>query len=330
MGFSMLSVEGGMPEADRLNDFVLKGQGDPAKLIKGLYEFRWDTQEVLDLVLWMREFNKSGMGHVQFTGFDMQTPTLAMEAVRDFLVKTDADYVPAMMRAQQMVLASRNPLAVDRNDVAIEWEKIVSHLDSLRPRPGIDWAVQNARIVVQCMQHAAKQRTPMATAARDASMATNVKWLLDQSPDAKIVLWAHNFHVMTSPDSMGVGLMGTMLRKMYGDKMVALGFAFNRGSFQAYSANGRLQDFTVPPALAGSLDATLAASGIPLFALDFRTAPKSGPVAEWLSAKHPTRNIFAGFYEDLPGSNMFDQVMTETYDGLLFVEKTSAVRPNKP
>src|SRR6516165_9088410 len=77
MGFTIFSIEANMPEAYKLNDFVLNGNGDPAKLIKGMYFWTWDTQEVLDMVLWMREFNKSGKGPVQFTGFDMQTPKVA-------------------------------------------------------------------------------------------------------------------------------------------------------------------------------------------------------------------------------------------------------------
>ena len=77
MGFTIFSIEANMPEAYRLNDYVLNGKGDPVKLIKGMYFWTWDTQEVLDMVLWMREFNKSGKGRVEFTGFDMQTPNVA-------------------------------------------------------------------------------------------------------------------------------------------------------------------------------------------------------------------------------------------------------------
>jgi erythromycin esterase len=84
MGFTIFTIEANMPEAYRLNDFVLNGKGDPAKLIKGMYFWTWDTQEVLEMVLWMREFNKSGKGRVEFTGFDMQTPTVAQQIVSDF------------------------------------------------------------------------------------------------------------------------------------------------------------------------------------------------------------------------------------------------------
>lgn len=76
-GFNIFSIEANMPEAYRLNDYVLNGNGDPATLIKGMYFWTWSTEEVLDMVLWMREFNKSGKARVQFTGFDMQTPDVA-------------------------------------------------------------------------------------------------------------------------------------------------------------------------------------------------------------------------------------------------------------
>jgi len=170
------------------------------------------------------------------------------------------------------------------------------------------------------MQMRAKQ------VSRDASMAANVKWILDRSPDAKIVLWAHNGHVMTGGDWS----MGAALRKMYGGQLVVFGFSFNQGGFQSTSPGHGLKDFVVPPAPAGSLDATLAASGIPLFALDLRAAPKTGPVAEWLHAAHATRSIGAVYREETPDAYLAKQVAPETYDALLFVEKTTAARKNAP
>ena len=48
MGFSIFSIEANMPEAYRLNDYVLNGTGDPAQLLRGMYFWTWDTEEVLD------------------------------------------------------------------------------------------------------------------------------------------------------------------------------------------------------------------------------------------------------------------------------------------
>jgi erythromycin esterase-like protein len=493
MGFTIFSIEANMPEAYRLNDYVLTGKGDPKQLLKGMYFWTWDTQEVLDMILWMREFNKSGKGRVEFTGFDMQTPNVALDIVRDFVAKTDPDYGAALRRASDMALApsrptpagqnfgyatgsfavkvavgrrvrfggyiktegvtdgyaglwwrvdgasgvlafanlqdraptgttdwkhyeleipvaagARNinfgallagagtawfdgltveldgvpyqdsttfdfdfespsprgfftggdgyqvqldsqvfhsgkqslrmkrvvaapgdPKSVDPKLAVSTWQDVVRHLETSREayrQKGAaaldaEWAIQNARVVLQCMQMRAKEVT------RDRSMADNVKWILDRSPGAKIVLWAHNGHVAAG-GSPGYEPMGAALRKMYGDQMVVFGFAFNQGSFQAIRQGKGLQDFTVPPAPAGSLDAMLAATGIPLFALDLRQSPKSGPVAAWMSEPHRTRSIGAVYSEDSPSGYMADLVAPQSFDALLFVEKTTAARKN--
>lgn len=485
MGFSIFSIEANMPEAYRLNDFVLTGNGDPAKLIKGMYFWTWDTEEVLDMVLWMREFNKSGKGRVQFTGFDMQTPSVAEGIVSGFVARTDPKYTASVRQAidqatnarpnpgfgvatatfpvkdaagkrvrfsgyiktegvtdgyaglwwrvdgQSGVLAFDNmqdrgvtgttdwkrydielPVAADARNInfgalfpgtgtawfdglsveldavpysdktafdldfesssprgfytgghrysvqldsqvfrtgkqslrmtlleranhqkAIDpkvasyaWGEIVRHLEASREgyakngggARDIEWAIQNARVVLQLMQSWTNEVT------RDRSMADNVKWILDNNPGAKIVLWAHNGHVSTA-SADGQDPMGALLRKVYGAQMVVFGLAFNQGSFQAKEQNnGLLRDFTVAPAPAGSLDATFAAAGIPLFALDLRDAPKSGAVATWLSEPHKSRSIGALYSEDSAAQYMFELKAPQSFDAMLFVEKTAA------
>jgi erythromycin esterase-like protein len=104
-GFTIFSIEANMPEAYRLNKFVLKGEGDPKQLLKGMYFWTWNTEEVLDMILWMREFNKSGKGRIEFTGFDMQTPTVPIQTVSDFLLMRD----PAYYHSTVEVLYARVP-----------------------------------------------------------------------------------------------------------------------------------------------------------------------------------------------------------------------------
>lgn len=92
MGFTVFSIEANMPEAYRVDDYVSQGQGDPKKLLDGMYFWTWNTQEVLDMIKWMRDFNKAGKKHIRFTGFDMQAPDVAMEIVEKFLDDADPDY----------------------------------------------------------------------------------------------------------------------------------------------------------------------------------------------------------------------------------------------
>jgi len=71
-GFTIFAIEGSMPHAYRLNDYIVNGNGDPKKLIMGMQFWTWDTKEVLAMVEWMREYNKKSDKKIKFTGFDMQ------------------------------------------------------------------------------------------------------------------------------------------------------------------------------------------------------------------------------------------------------------------
>ncbi len=69
-GFTIFSIEANMPEAYRLNDFVLNGNGDPKQLLKGMYFWTWDTDDPEDeLAAFWNEFRREPD---RFTGFDMQ------------------------------------------------------------------------------------------------------------------------------------------------------------------------------------------------------------------------------------------------------------------
>src|SRR5689334_21942379 len=59
MGFNTFAIEANLPEANLLNDYLHTGQGDPAALLDGLHFWTWDTQEVLDMILWMRAHNEN-------------------------------------------------------------------------------------------------------------------------------------------------------------------------------------------------------------------------------------------------------------------------------
>jgi erythromycin esterase len=149
-----------------------------------------------------------------------------------------------------------------------------------------DWAIQNATIVqqfahVQVIENAGDMST--ASDFRDKSMAENVRWIADHNPGAKIVVWAHNAHVSWTY-SHGRSL-GGQLHSFFGPQIMNFGFAFDQGSFRAVDRANKsgVHPFTVSPAPENTLDATLAATGIPIFTLDLRTLPKDGPVAAWFA-----------------------------------------------
>ena len=80
MGFTIFGIEANWPESLAVNDYVLKGKRDPAKALAGLYFWTWNTEEVLDMIRWMRHYNEDPTHErkIKFQGFDMQTPFVAV------------------------------------------------------------------------------------------------------------------------------------------------------------------------------------------------------------------------------------------------------------
>ncbi len=102
MGFTTFGIEASTPEAYRLDRYVLTGEGDPARLIGGMLFWTWNTEEVLDMVQWMREYNvkqeqTGSPKRVRFTGNDMQTPDFAARILERFLAKADPEAGPGFL-----------------------------------------------------------------------------------------------------------------------------------------------------------------------------------------------------------------------------------------
>jgi erythromycin esterase len=346
MGFTVFGIEATMPEAFDVNEFVLNGKGDPAGALAGMYFWTWDTEEVLEMIRWMRNYNID-LRHekkVKFYGFDAQMPVRATRVALDYLSKVQAE-LPAGTKEALSTLA--NPF-LTRSYEALSPEKkqaltnaaqaILDVLDRRRAddarRTSADeWAVarQHAQVLVQYLAMNNPKDMRAYSGVRDRAMADNIRWILDrEGPGTKMVVWAHNGHVATSATS-SQEWMGYHLRKMYGTDMIVFGFAFNQGSFQAVEmpfGTGRLRPFQAKPAPEGSLDAMLAASGLAVAAIDLRALPKEGPVADWFDRPHATRSIGAGYSEQSENTFLTESKVPLLYDALLFVEKTTSARPN--
>ncbi len=309
MGFTHFSIEANMPEAYKLNDYVLTGQGDPAELLEGVYFWTWNTQEVLDMIHWMRAYNASGKGPVQFTGFDAQISWGAADNLRAFLAAADPAYLAAadsILDRIEIVENTRRLTAADLAAARGLFDTISSrrndYLASFSAEH-VDWMIQNARVVVQVVEGMA------GITPRDQSMAENVGWILDHAPaGSKIVLWAHNGHVNKKP-----GFMGQYLDDRYGDDMYVLGFNFGEGRYNAYGRQGLSSQQAHPP-VQGSLETLFDATGMPRFILDLRHTGEEAP-GLWfrqprLVQSHGSLALHCAFSPS---------VAAEDYDGLIWI-----------
>ena len=347
LGFTIFAIEASYPECLRINDYVLNGTGNPAEALAGQRFWTWDTEEVLALIEWMRNWNGTHEGKVKFYGFDMQFPTEAALGVLDYLNLV----APKLAAASELPLwALSNDFSADRfhllpqvtRDAALTCvELILASFDReranwIKASSEVQWGLarMNAVVLEQSTRLRLEMFSTSSSMSRDVAMAQNVAALLElEGHEAKAVLWAHNGHARkcryVMEDKTCVPTMGNHLCELFDREHVVIGFAFNEGTFQAIERERGLIDHTVAPAPKGSLDNELAAAGVSAFLLDLSSAPRTGPVADWLASEPVSRSIGSVYAAEDAEKYLEAVDPRRAYDILAFVETTTAARANE-
>jgi erythromycin esterase len=94
MGFTLFAMEESLPYGDKINKYVLGGEGDPEALLNDMGNwYVWDTKEVLALIQWMRKYNSDPKHDkkVEFCGVDVTDPIPAIENMLVYLEKVDSE-----------------------------------------------------------------------------------------------------------------------------------------------------------------------------------------------------------------------------------------------
>ncbi|HEY47442.1 MAG TPA: hypothetical protein G4O14_11745 [Anaerolineae bacterium] len=91
LGFDTLVFEVSQDDAVQINHYLQTGEGNPHQLLAELDDPRWNTQEMLDLLLWMRFHNRQpgNAPTIRFYGFEVDAPFLPMDLVMANLMYFD-------------------------------------------------------------------------------------------------------------------------------------------------------------------------------------------------------------------------------------------------
>jgi erythromycin esterase len=337
LGFTVFAIEANWPESEAVDEYVRTGRGDPAKALAQLYFWTWNTEEVLDLVRWMRQWNAvPGHRQVSFYGFDMQAGAVSADRLRSRLREIDpglaAEVAPALSRlaADERASAPEKEYLAAVHAVGSILPQVAERLR--KPTAAVDSQALVDRQYVRVLQQYTELRSDTRGRAglRDEAMADNVRWIADVAvPGSRIVVWAHNWHVVNLDEPYPS--MGHLLELALGREYLPVGFLFHHGGFQAIDHTGHghgLNEFVVGAPPAGTLEDTFERAGWPLCLLDLRRVPASGAVAEWLRRPQQLREVGAAFSGENDMTS--EVVLPDAYRAVVFVEATTRARPNKP
>jgi erythromycin esterase len=328
-GFTVFAIEANWPESEAADRYIKTGEGDPKAALSAMGFWTWQTEEVLAMLTWMREFNKAPGEHpiLSFTSFDMQRYEVARDGVLAYFKHHAPQELPAVETAYDSLRRLNPDMWTDPGfgEAAKDSERVVTLLEARRDALTRASSPQSFRDVFQMSRIVAQAANLRATGGnpryREQVMAQNIEWLLkDAYPGEKIVVWAHNGHVSTR----GSGPMGSWLRKTLGPQLYVVGFAIHTGSVRAMTreegVKTRLVESKLPQADAGTGTAILSAVAQPLFFLDLKKP--MGILGQWLSEAHMFRSCDAF----CPANFMSPDSLSQSYDGLIYMESTHAAR----
>jgi len=317
----IFAIEANMPEARAINEYINSGIGDPKELLAGLHYWTWNTEEVLQLIEWMRNYNESGKGKVEFWGFDMAFLRVAADSVHSFIQKADPMFLEELEESYEFPDDPDVLRSMDNNkliEIQEQTQKVLNHLSDNRwnylqkyDRSSVDWAIQYARIVEQSVSRFSPNGN-----TRDENMAKNINWIYEQKKgNSPLLIWAHNSHIARSSNGFG-----EILTEQYGDDYVNVGFSFGEGNYSAVlGPNEPVASYPSPPPKEGSVEYVFQSVGIPIFALNLDEL-KNNPNGSWLKESKPMKSIGSVARDD-PYGNI---PLSEYFDIMIYFDQTSA------
>jgi erythromycin esterase len=331
-----VAIEASLPDALELDAYVRTGVGDPTRALSRLFFWTSRTQEMLDLVNWLRQFNagRPTDRRIGFYGIDMQYPGTALRRLIAWMPR-------AMPGSSQRIADSYACLEPYVNDARGQFTQSLgaqpptkrtecrtaarAAYDSLLARAGeltarvgrdtFDLHLALARTLVQWTTREAGA----GTLYRDQAMAENVRWLA-QHVGGRILVSGHNAHVGSTEFAMG-----RWLRDSVGARYVSVGFAFDSGSFTARpGGGGEPTALRIGGAPKDTYEEFFRPFGKPLY-IDLR-AQMSYNVRTFFTGPFAMREIGALFLEQSPNLFLRPTSPVYEYDLMLFVPVSTPSR----
>lgn len=254
-GFRIFAFEAPYSEMKALDDYVARGIGDPAEILNSPFYWFWDTDEILELVQWMRAQNVAGLTPpIRIAGLDPTSPTTTTANVVSFLRRVDpatadiAEANYACMLGPRYTGSETCKMLV--NDVRAFIEANAAPYEALSSPSDVADATYAARVAEQ-----EERIRVLGMNARDPYLAENILSLLSRGE--KIVVFGHNEHFGHTPyvlrDTPQLQSAGGIVASTIGDDYFVIGTLVLEGTFNAveYGAGGgviRVENFDPPSA----------------------------------------------------------------------------------
>ena len=324
-GVRAFALEGDFGGCEAINRYIHGEGGTAAEALSATGFAIYRTEEMENLVEWMRNYNASATqgDDLRFYGFDMEQRAYTYRYLLEALQKANIDTADF----EKMWNSEANTYA-DGYTVEQRTEIITAVKEQLPPDDV--QAIHFADILLQNIELGKYiDDSGELNAQRDRMMAENTLWILRQEQargNSRIMISGHNNHIMQC-ENAGTPVLGSLLAENLGDGYFAIGTDFYKSVCnlpKPYTGKRITHTFY-------SYDPLAKASkkcGFDASFLDFSKVPEDSLLTEHLANSISMGSLgesYSVLMNFVPRSYRVQRISQGAYDAMIFVANATPI-----
>lgn len=324
-GVRAFALEGDFGGCEAVNRYIHGGDGTASQAISAIGFAIYRTDEMENLVEWMRDYNASAAPgeDLRFYGFDMEQYAYSYRYLLEALQETNIE-------TKDFEKIWDN----EKNAYADEYtsEQCAEIIGAVKEQLTSDdsQAIHFADLLLQNIE-LGKYLNDSAelNAHRDKMMAENTLWILQQEQargNKRIMISGHDNHIMRCKNA-GTPVLGSLLAENLGDSYFAIGTDFYKSVCnlpKPYTGRRITHSFYSYDPLAKAAKKC----GFDVSYLIFSDVPQDSPLANYLSNKIQMGSLgeaYSILMNFVPRSYRVMRTPQDTYDAMIFVANATPI-----
>ena len=324
-GVRAFALEGDFGGCEAINRYIHGEGGTAAEALSATGFAIYRTEEMENLVEWMRNYNASATqgDDLRFYGFDMEQRAYTYRYLLEALQKANIDTADFEKMWNSEANTYADGYTVEQRTEIITAVKEQLPPDDVQAIHFADTLLQNIELGKYIDDSAE------LNAQRDRMMAENTLWILQQEQargNSRILISGHNNHIMQC-ENAGTPVLGSLLAENLGDGYFAIGTDFYKSVCnlpKPYTGKRITHTFY-------SYDPLAKASkkcGFDVSFLDFSKVSEDSALMEYL-ANNISMGSVGEYYSVLmnfvPRSYRVWRAPQDAYDAMIFVTDTAPI-----
>lgn len=324
-GVRAFALEGDFGGCEAINRYIHGADGTAAEALSTTGFAIYRTEEMENLVEWMRDFNASAAqgDDLRFYGFDMEQRAYSYRYLLDGLQAAGIDTADYEQIWDSEANTYVNGCTAEQRAETIRAVQAKLPSDDVQAIHFADVLLQNIELG-KCIDDAAALNEQ-----RDRMMAENALWILQQEQargNSRILLSGHNNHIMQC-ERGGTPVLGSLLTEKLGDGYFAIGTDFCKSACnlpKPYTGERLTHTFYAYDPLAKASKKC----GFAVSFLDFSKVPKNSALTKYIASSIPMGSLgesYSVLMNFVPRSYRVRRTPQEAYDAMILVASATPI-----